>query len=33
MPLEDFLEQQSGRDFLVEVTSTTGEVRVMRATH
>ncbi len=33
MPLEDFLEQKPGRDYLIEVTSTTGEVRVMRATH
>ena len=33
MPLEDFLDQDPGRDFLVEVTSTTGEVRTLRAEH
>lgn len=33
MPLEDFLDQDPGRDYLVEVTSTTGEVRTMRADH
>jgi len=31
MPLTDFLEQEPGRDYLVEVTSTTGEVRAVRA--
>ena len=29
MPLEDFLDQKTGRDFLVEVTSSTGEIRVL----
>jgi len=33
MPLEDFLEQDPGRDYVVEVTSTTGEVRTLRAVH
>lgn len=33
MPLDDFLEQRPGRDYLVEVTATTGEVRVVRAAH
>ncbi|MCB1162962.1 MAG: prepilin-type N-terminal cleavage/methylation domain-containing protein [Candidatus Krumholzibacteriia bacterium] len=33
MPLEDFLDQEPGRDYLVELTSTTGEVRVERAQH
>ncbi len=33
MPLDDFLEQTPGRDYLVEVVATTGEVRVVRAEH
>ena len=33
MPLTDFLDQNPGRDYLVEVTSTTGEVRTVRAGH
>lgn len=33
MPLMDFLDQNPGRDYLVEVTSTTGEVRTVRAGH
>ena len=33
MPLDDFLEQIAGRDYLVELTSTTGEVRVLQAAH
>ncbi|MCP4547754.1 MAG: prepilin-type N-terminal cleavage/methylation domain-containing protein [bacterium] len=33
MPVEDFLEQQIGREFLVEVTSSTGEIRVLSTTH
>ncbi len=33
MPLDDFLDQTPGRDYLVEVVATTGEVRVVRATH
>lgn len=31
MPLEDFLDQRPGRDYLVEVISSTGEVRVTQA--
>jgi len=30
MPLVDFLEQNPGRDFAVEVASSTGEIRVLR---
>ncbi len=33
MPLDDFLDQRPGRDYLVEVLATTGEVRVVRAAH
>lgn len=33
LPLTDFLEQNRGRDFLVEVRAATGEINVVRATH
>lgn len=33
LPLEDFLEQTPGRDYLIEITATTGEVAVARAEH
>ncbi len=33
MPLEDFLNQDPGRDWLIEVASSTGEIQVLKATY